>query len=126
MIALARRRMLPAIRGDRSRLPCIHMDDAVSATVAALTAGRAGGVYDIVDDRAVSMSEIVRTLAERAGAPKPFTIPSWVPRLLMPYLAGVLEIELSLSNAKARAELHWAPAFPTVREGVSSFLRAAA
>jgi nucleoside-diphosphate-sugar epimerase len=125
MIALARRRMLPAIRGDHSRLPCIHLDDAVGATIAALTAGRAGGVYDIVDDRAVSMSDIARTLAENAGAPRPFAIPSWIPRLLMPYLAELMKVELSLSNTKARAELHWAPAFPTVREGVSSFLHAA-
>jgi nucleoside-diphosphate-sugar epimerase len=126
MIALARRRMLPAIRGDHGRLPCIHLADAVSATIAALTAGRAGGVYDIVDDRAVSISELVRTLAEGAGAPKPFAIPSWIPRLLMPYLAGMMKIELSLSNAKARTDLHWAPAYPTIREGVSSFLHAAA
>ena len=125
MIALARRRMLPAIRGDHSRLPCIHLDDAVSATVAALTAGRAGGVYDIVDDRAVSFSDIIRTLAESAGAPEPFAVPSWIPRLLTPYMAGMLKVELSLSNAKARADLHWAPAFPTIREGVPSFLHAA-
>jgi nucleoside-diphosphate-sugar epimerase len=126
MIALTRRRMLPTIRGDHSRLPCIHLDDAVSATVAALTAGRAGGVYDIVDDRAVSMSDVVTTLAESAGAPRPFAIPSWIPRLLMPYLAELMKVELSLSNAKARAELRWAPAYPTIREGVPSFLHAAA
>ena len=39
MIALARRRLLPAVRGDRGLLPCIHVDDAASATVAALERG---------------------------------------------------------------------------------------
>ena len=52
MIAMARRRLLPAIRGDRSLLPCIHVDDAASATVAALDRAPAGSIYDIVDDRA--------------------------------------------------------------------------
>ena len=36
MIWLARHRMLPRIKGDRGLLPMIHVDDAVSATVAAL------------------------------------------------------------------------------------------
>ena len=36
MIALARWRLLPVIRGDRGQLPFIHVDDAASATVAAL------------------------------------------------------------------------------------------
>jgi nucleoside-diphosphate-sugar epimerase len=126
MVALARRRLLPVIRDDRGQLPCIHLDDAVSATVLALDHGQPGGVYDIVDDRAVSMSDVVTTLAESAGAPRPFAIPSWIPRLLMPYLAELMKVELSLSNAKARAELRWAPAYPTIREGVPSFLHAAA
>ena len=44
MMALARRRMLPAIRGDRSLLPCIHLDDAARATVAALEKAPAGSL----------------------------------------------------------------------------------
>src|SRR5262249_36564446 len=51
MIAMARRRMLPTIRDDRSLLSNIHVDDAASATVAALDRAPAGSVYDIVDDR---------------------------------------------------------------------------
>ena len=62
MIAMAKRRMLPAIRGDRSLLPCIHVDDAASATVAALERAPAGRTYDIVDDEPVSFSEIVRAV----------------------------------------------------------------
>ena len=42
---------------DEGQLPLIHIDDAVSATVRALDGAPAGGVYDIVDDRAVSMSD---------------------------------------------------------------------
>src|SRR5262249_13220068 len=84
-LATARRRMLPTIRDDRSRLSNIHVDDAASATVAALDRAPAGSVYDIVDDRPVSFSEIVESLAAAAHAPRPFAVPVWLPRLLMPY-----------------------------------------
>jgi nucleoside-diphosphate-sugar epimerase len=126
MIALVRRRRLPVVRGDRSLLPCIHVADAVSATVAALDRGTPGGVYDIVDDQPVSMTEIVRALSEHVGAAPPFTIPAWVVRLVAPYMARITSMRLPLSNAKARTELGWRPAFPTWREGLAqTFARAA-
>jgi nucleoside-diphosphate-sugar epimerase len=122
MIAMAKRRMLPAIRGDRGLLPCIHVDDAAAATVLALDRAPAGSVYDIVDDEAVSLSEIARAIAAESGAPAPFAIPLWVPKLLMPYMARVLSMRIPLSNAKARAELGWQPKYPTMREGLAQTL----
>jgi predicted LPLAT superfamily acyltransferase len=70
MIALVRRRMLPVIRGDRGQLPCIHIDDAVAATIAALDRGAAGSSYDIVDDRAVTV--------DLFGAPARFPAGPWL------------------------------------------------
>jgi nucleoside-diphosphate-sugar epimerase len=122
MIAMAKRRMLPAIRGDRGLLPCIHVDDAAAATVLALDRAPAGSVYDIVDDEPVSLSDIARTIAAGSGAPAPFALPLWVPKLLMPYTARVLSLRLPLSNAKARAELGWRPTYPTIREGLAQTL----
>ena len=119
MIALARRRMLPTVRGDRGLLPPIHIDDAASATVAALDHGAAGSIYDIVDDHPVSLSDIVRTIAESAGAPRPFAVPAWLPRLLAPYMARMFAIRLPLSNQKARVELGWRPRYPNIRDGLS-------
>ena len=126
MIALARRRMLPAVRGDRGLLPAIHLNDAASATIAALERGAAGSTYDIVDDEPVSMSEMVRTIAASVGAPRPFTVPAWLPRLLSPYMARLMTIRLPLSNGKARAELGWRPSYPTIRDGMSAMVRRAA
>jgi len=126
MIWLARHRMLPKIRGDRGLLPVIHIDDAVSATIAALDRAPSGAVYDIVDDRAVSISDIAVAISRSAGAPEPFAIPSWVPRLLMPYMARLLSVQLPLPNARAKAELGWSPAFPTMREGAPSLFTHAA
>jgi nucleoside-diphosphate-sugar epimerase len=126
MIALARRRMLPVVRGDRSLLPCINVADAVSATVAALDHGPAGAAYDIVDDQPVSLAEIARTIAEYAGAPAPLAVPAWLPRLFAPYLALITSMRLPLSNAKARADLGWRPAFPTWRDGLAPLRQQAA
>ncbi len=39
MVRMVQRRRLPVVRGDRGQLPVIHLDDAVSATVAALDHG---------------------------------------------------------------------------------------
>ena len=126
MTAMAKRRLLPAIRGDNSLLPCIHVDDAARATVPALDRAPAGSVYDIVDDRAVSFSEINAALAAAAGAPRPFALPSWLPRLVAPYLATVIAMRVPLSNNKARAELGWRPAFPTIAEGLANAVGRAA
>jgi nucleoside-diphosphate-sugar epimerase len=126
MIAMVKRRLLPTIRGDRGLLPNIHVDDAASATVLALERAPAGSLYDIVDDRAVSFSEIVEKLAAAAGAPRPFAVPAWVPRLVMPYMARMVALRLPLSNEKARAELGWRPAYPTIREGLAQTMRRAA
>ncbi len=76
MIDMVRKRRLPVVRGDAGQLPVIHIDDAVSATVRALEAGSSpAAVYDIVDDRAVSLTEIVETIAEFTGAPRPLKVP---------------------------------------------------
>jgi nucleoside-diphosphate-sugar epimerase len=126
MMAMARRRLLPRIRGDRSLLPCIHLDDAASATVAALERAPAGSTYDIVDDEPVSFSAIAQAVAEAAGAPIPIALPLWVPRLVAPYMARIVALRLSLSNARARMELGWQPLYPTMRQGLRQLARHAA
>lgn len=126
MIAMARRRMLPRIKDDRSLLPWIHIDDAARATVAALDAGQPGTIYDIVDDRPVSFSEIVDALASAAGAPRPIAIPVWLLRLAMPYMAGMIGVRAPLSNDKATRDLGWRPVFPTIDEGLAQTLHRAA
>jgi nucleoside-diphosphate-sugar epimerase len=126
MIEMVQKRRFPTIRGDRGQLPFIHLDDAVCATLAALDHGSAGSVYDVVDDRAISISEAVRLMANYTGAPAPRAVPAWLIRLLMPYRARMLSMRLPLSNARARAELGWRPMFPTFGDGLSkSFSRAA-
>jgi nucleoside-diphosphate-sugar epimerase len=122
MIEMVRKRRLPMIRGDAGQLPMIHVDDAVSATLAALTRAPSGSVYDIVDDRAVSSSDIVSAIAEYTQSPAPFRVPAWLLRLVAPYMARMTSVRMPLSNAKAKADLGWTPKYPTIREGLAAML----
>ena len=126
MIERVRKRRLPVVRNDHSALPVIHIDDAVSATVRALESASTGGVYEIVDDRAVSMTEIVEARAEYTGSPRPLHLPAWLPRLVAPYMARMTSMHLALSNAKAKSELGWRPKYPTMRDGLAAMFRQAA
>lgn len=126
LIAQVRRRRLPVVRADAGQVPVIHVDDAVSATVLALEGAAAGTAYDIVDDRPVSLRELIETIAEYTGSPAPWRVPPWLPRLLAPYMARLLSVRMPLSNAAARADLGWQPAFPTIREGLAPLARRAA
>jgi nucleoside-diphosphate-sugar epimerase len=126
MIEMVRKRWLPVVRNDAGQLPLIHIDDAVSATVAALDRAPAGGVYDIVDDQAVSMTQVVEALAEYTGSRAPFRVPGWLPRLIAPYMARLTAVQMPLSNAKAKAELGWRPKYPTMRDGVARMFPRAA
>jgi nucleoside-diphosphate-sugar epimerase len=114
------------IRGDRGRIPFIHISDAVGATIAALDHGRSGATYDIVDGHAMSFSDVVTTVANLLGVPPPRAIPLWIPRLLMPYFARFMSIDLPLSNQAAQSELGWRPLYPTVRDGLATVMKRAA
>jgi nucleoside-diphosphate-sugar epimerase len=126
LVELVRKRRLPVVHGDTGQLPLIHIDDAVSATVLALDAAPGGSTYEIVDDHPASMTEIVTTLAKYAGSAPPRRVPAWLPRLVAPYMARVTAVRLPLSNARAKAELGWAPKYPTMEQGVAQMFQRAA
>jgi nucleoside-diphosphate-sugar epimerase len=126
MIDMIRKRRLPIVRKDNGQLPLIHIDDAVRATLLALDRAPAGSVYDIVDDQPVSMRQIVEALAKSTGSPAPFTVPAWLPRLIAPYMARLMSMRMTLSNAKAKSELAWLPRYSTMRDGLADMFSRAA
>jgi len=125
MLHMIRKRRLPIVRGDRGRLPLIHIDDAVSATVRAAERASSGAVFDIVDDRPVSLAEIVVQVSECAGAAPPFRVPACVPRLVSPYMSRLMSVRMPLSNVKAKMELGWCLAFPRLEDGLADMFRRA-
>jgi nucleoside-diphosphate-sugar epimerase len=111
------------IAGAEGCLPFIEVSDAAAATVAALERGQPGHVYNVVDDEAAPLSELVRTLAAGVGAPPPRELPVWLVRVL-PLLHAIATATMRVSNDKAKRVLAWHPRFPTWREGVAHIVDA--
>jgi nucleoside-diphosphate-sugar epimerase len=95
----------------------IHIDDAAAATALAVERG-APGVYNVVDDDPAPVSEWLPYLAEVLGAKRPRRVPVWLARLIVgePLVSMMTELRGS-SNAKAKRELGWQPAYPSWRDG---------
>jgi nucleoside-diphosphate-sugar epimerase len=115
--ALLARRGLPVARG--GLLGWVHHEDAAAATVAALEHGRPGQAYNVVDDLPATWQEVYTAMAEAFGDPPPRRLPRWLFRLAAPYVASfAVDTSMRVSNARAKAELGWRPAFPTYRDGL--------
>ena len=113
-----RRRRVPVIRRGGVQ-PWLYIDDAATATVAALDKGAAGTAYNVADDEPVSFSELMTAMAAALGAPEPRVVPPWL-FAATPYAKAVLTGGLRVSNARAKRELGWAPQAPTYRDGVAA------
>jgi nucleoside-diphosphate-sugar epimerase len=113
-----RKRRVPLVRGGRGVASLIHIEDAATATIAALECGRPGAIYNIADDEPINFNEFIAAVAAAVGAPRPFAMPGWLLRLVAPVLVDMVSARLPVSNARARRELEWQPRFPSYREGL--------
>jgi nucleoside-diphosphate-sugar epimerase len=122
---MLRRRMLP-VTASGGRLAMIHHDDAADATVAALRRGGADRAYNIVDDTPVTWRRYVEAIASAVKAPRPLVLPGWLLRPLAPY-AGLFmtRLNMTVSNARARDELGWAPGHPSYLDGIADSVQRA-
>jgi nucleoside-diphosphate-sugar epimerase len=112
-----RRRRVPIVGAGTGVWSFVHIDDAAAATVAAAERG-GPGVYQVADDDPAPVSVWLPALAAAVGAGPPRRLPAWLGRLLGGEHAVVLMNEArGASNAKARRELGWRPAWPSWREG---------
>ena len=112
-----RRRRMPLIGNGAGRFSFVHVDDAAQAAVQALEWDGAG-ILQVVDDEPIAMRDWLPLLARELGAKPPLRVPAWVARRV----GGPLGVHWSTtlpgaSNAKAKAELGWAPAHRSVRDG---------
>lgn len=117
MVGMLRRRALPVPRRGGGIHSYVHLPDAAAATVAALEHGRADQAYNICDDRPVAWNDFVDAVAAAFGAPRPLRVPLWAFRAT-PYAEHLIGASIPLTNAKAKAELGWVPAAPTIAEGL--------
>jgi nucleoside-diphosphate-sugar epimerase len=123
MIEMLRRRRLPVPRGGGGITSLVYVEDAVTATVAALERGRPGEAYNVADDEPVSWGKFFGAVAKAFGAPQPREVLRWVFRF-MPYARAMMLGDHRLSNAKVKRELLWTPTAPTYREGISCLVEA--
>ncbi len=113
----------------RARTSTTHIDNLVHAIELALTRGRGGEAYFILDDGTVTLNEIVTgMLASQGLTPPSRSVPAWLAdavgyvceglwrRLKRPgeppltrHAAMVMSRDCTLTDAKARAELGYAP-----------------
>jgi 2-alkyl-3-oxoalkanoate reductase len=110
------RRRFPVIGKGTGLFSFIHVDDAASATVAAVERG-GPGIYNVVDDDPAPQREWLPVYAGAIGAKKPLRVPVWIARLVVGKIATVSNVQPGASNAKAKRELGWEPRWPSWRQG---------
>jgi nucleoside-diphosphate-sugar epimerase len=117
MAELVRRRRFPVVGGGTGVWSFIHIDDATTATAAAVDHG-APGIYNIVDDEPAPVSEWLPYLAEQFSAKAPMRLPTWLAKPLVGELGVAMMTSVrGSSNAKAKRELGWAPRYASWRDG---------
>ena len=98
----------------------VHVEDAASAAVAALTAS-APGVYNVADDEPAPAADWIPAYAAALGAPKPWKVPAFAARLA---LGGAMTEWLTTmrgaSNAAIKATFGWRPSYPSWRTGFTA------
>ncbi|GAA1937116.1 NAD-dependent epimerase/dehydratase family protein [Kitasatospora viridis] len=119
VLPMLRKRALPVVADQGRALSWVDADDAARAVAAAVGAGRAGQAYNIADDTPLGFGAHVRAVADAFGAPAPMTIPLWLLRPA-PLAHTIMSTHLRLANAKARAELGWAPTHPSSVDGLKA------
>lgn len=116
-VQAVRRRKLPLVGDGEGVWSFVHIDDAASATAAAVESG-SSGIYNVVDDEPAPVSEWLSFLAHCAHAQPPRRVPAWMARLLIgEHLVTVMNEIRGVSNAKIKRELGWTPQWPSWREG---------
>jgi nucleoside-diphosphate-sugar epimerase len=117
-VELLRERKFPVVGDGAGVWSFVHIADAAEATAAAVTRGRPGTIYNIVDDDPAPVAEWLPVAADALGAPPPRHVPRWLGRLFAGEVGAVMMTEVSgASNEKAKRELGWRPRHTTWRQG---------
>jgi nucleoside-diphosphate-sugar epimerase len=111
-----RRRMSPIVGTGAGVFSFIHVEDAAAATLAALERG-APGLYNVVDDEPAAANEWMPQFARAVGARPPLRVPLWLGRLVAGFNGQAVETMRGASNARAKRELGWEPAYASWRQG---------
>jgi nucleoside-diphosphate-sugar epimerase len=121
-VAAIRKRKFPVVGNGAGVWSFIHIEDAATATVAAIEHGKRG-VYNVVDDEPAPVSAWLPVAAGALGAKPPRRLPRWLGRIAAGEAAVVMMTEVrGASNKKAKRELGWSPRYPSWRDGFAKGL----
>jgi len=108
---------MPIVGAGAGTYSFIDLRDAAAATVKIL-AHEANGIYNIVDDSPVRLSEWLPFAAKLLDAPAPGHIDEALARQKLGDMrVYYMNEQRGASNAKAKREFNWQPAFPSWRTG---------
>jgi nucleoside-diphosphate-sugar epimerase len=121
---MVRARRFPIVGGGSAVYSFVHVDDAASATVAALDLGEGSSrVFNVVDDEPAAVREWLPIFAGALEAPRPLRVPAVVGRIAGGrYGLYLMTEQRGASNARIKRELAWSPARPTWRTGFPAAL----
>ena len=100
----------------------IHVDDIVSGLFASMAHPRPGAAYNLVDDEPAPADVVNAWAAEQMGLPRPPEV-CWTDPSVSAMSRRFYLDSKRVSNARAKAELGWAPMYPTYREGLTPLMK---
>jgi nucleoside-diphosphate-sugar epimerase len=120
LFEMIRKRRFPLIGDGGGVWSFIHIGDAATATLAAIEHG-SRGVYNIVDDDPAPVAEWLTYLTRMLSRKKPRRMPRLAVRLVAGEGGVVMMTDArGATNAKAKRELGWRPAYPSWRQGFAA------
>jgi nucleoside-diphosphate-sugar epimerase len=112
-----RKGTMPIVGAGAGTYSFINLRDAATATVKILT-HEASGIYNIVDDSPVRLSEWLPFAAKLLDAPAPVHMDETLARQSLGDMrVYYMNEQRGSSNAKAKREFDWQPIFPSWRTG---------
>lgn len=122
-VDLIRKRRFPIIGAGNGITSFIDIEDAATATAAAVDHG-ASGLYNVVDDEPAPAHEWLPFLARTVGAKPPRRMPAWVAKPIAgEHVVLMMTAARGASNAKAKSELGWTLRYPSWRQGFPASVR---
>lgn len=99
----------------------IHGDDIVSGLFASMARPRPGGIYNLSDDEPAPADVVMAWAADRMGLPRPPEV-AWTDPSVSEAMRRFYLDSKRVSNARAKAELGWRPAYPDYRSGLTPLI----
>lgn len=115
MLRMAHRRLSLIPGKSWAFMSSIHVDDAASAVIAALSAP--SGIYNASDDEPLTRGQAMDAFSKAFGIGRTFRVPHWILKIVGSAPAGSMMASQRVSNRKLEAVTGWAPQYRSQIEG---------